>query len=99
MDTVNVLAHIQPLDSTVNWKNSSLQPRQQLNFRGIHFDSVTMNACLTSEGQQSGKEFKTFPVRRTGECAKIAEVVLADRSSISGDPLGLLRAQRHTVLV
>ncbi len=52
---------------------------------------------LTSEGQQSGKAFKTFPVRRTGECAKIAEVVLADSSSISGDPSGPVESAWHSV--
>ncbi len=96
-----VLAHIQSLGSTVNWMNSSLQPRQQVNFLGMYFDSVTMNAHLTSEGQQSGKSIKTFPVRKTGECAQITELVLADSSSssISGDPSGPVERAWHTVLV
>ncbi len=92
MDTEKVLAHIQSLGSTVNWKNSSLQPRQQVNLLGIHFDSVTMNAHLTSEGQQSGESIKTFPVRKTGEWAQITEVVWLIAAASVVIILGLLRA-------
>lgn len=61
---------------------------------------MTINTRLTSEGQQSGKSIKTFPVRKTGECAQIKEVVLADSSSsISGDPSGPVESMWHTVLV
>lgn len=33
----------------VNWKKSSIQPRQQVNFLGLHFKSITMEACLTPQ--------------------------------------------------
>ncbi len=70
-----------------------------MDFHRIHFDSVTMNAYLISEGQKSGEAFKTFPVRRTGECAQIAEVGLADSSSISGDSSGPVESAWHVVLI
>ncbi len=92
MYTDKVLAQIKYLGSTVNWKNSSLQPRQQVNFLRIHFDSVTMNAHLPSEGQQSGESIKTFPVRKTGECAQITEVVWLIAAASVVILLGLLRA-------
>lgn len=33
----------------VNWKKSSIQPQQQVNFLGLHFKSITMEACFTPQ--------------------------------------------------
>lgn len=35
------------LDDWMNWKKSSLRPKQQVNFLGLHLNSMTMQVCLT----------------------------------------------------
>lgn len=82
-----LLAHVQSLGFTVNYKKSTLWPWKQINFLSLSFDSVTMNTCLTPQSIDSlGKALSHFQLRKL-VTAHRAQKLLLDGSGIGGDSL------------
>ncbi|XP_059898317.1 uncharacterized protein LOC132450257 [Gadus macrocephalus] len=93
-DTNTLLAHIQFLGFTVNWKKSNVQPRQQAVFLGILFDSASMKASLT--GRRAYSLIETLKHFRLGKLvtANRAQRLLGLMAAAAVVvPLGLLRSR------
>ncbi len=93
-DTERVLTHIQSLRFTVNWKKSNLQPQQQVSFLGLHFDSVTMNVCLTPHrGESLERALRHFQLGKHVMAHRVQKLLGLIAAASAVIALGLLRAR------
>ena len=93
-DTNTLLAHIQFLGFTVNWKKSNVQPRQQAVFLGIHLDSASMKASLT--GRRADSLIETLRHFRLGKLVtanRVQRLLGLMAAAAVVVPLGLLRSR------
>ncbi|KAJ8001185.1 hypothetical protein DPEC_G00188670 [Dallia pectoralis] len=93
-NTEEVLAHIQSLGFTVNWKKSSLQPQHQVKFLGLYFNSITMEACLTPQRIDSlEKALGHFQKGKLVTAHRVQKLVGRMAAASMEIPLGLLRTR------